>query len=401
MRIALPVHSFEPGGGERVALRLAAEWQAAGHEVTVVLGRDRGVCASTAPDLDYRTSREPFATDRWETLWMMICLARFLRRERVDALFCPGNTYTVVCVVMRLLFPRRCPAVLVKISNDLERPDLPPFARPLYRLWLRVQGRLLDRFVALAEPMKPEIVETMRVSAASVAVIPDPALLRIEWQRLGAIDEGDAPAGRGTRYLSVGRLVAQKNYALLLRAFAASRSPDDRLVIAGEGSLLRRLVSLRDDLGLTNLVEFPGHVSDVEALYRDADVFVLSSDYEGIPAVAIEALAAGLPIATTRSSAGMDWLTGYGRFGEVVPQRNPDALGDAMRRMASIFPDRQAMREQAQAFTLERASGAYLDEFETMQSASNGRRAEFLSPDGAGLFSTRRLATKPSMRECE
>jgi len=151
MRIAIPIHSFEAGGVERGALRLAKEWEKAGHQPVIILGRRRGACAAEAPDLDYRTLREPIPTDRWETIWMISSLFQFLLMEKVDAIYCPGNTYTVVCVAMKLLLQWRCPPVLVKISNDLERRDLPRAVVPFYRWCLRVQGARLDRFVAMAD----------------------------------------------------------------------------------------------------------------------------------------------------------------------------------------------------------------------------------------------------------
>ena len=151
MRIAIPIHSFEPGGVERIALRLAEHWRDAGHDPVIVLGRSRGVCVGTVPDLDYRAMREPFSTDRWETIWMIWSFFQFLLAEKVDAVFCPGNTYTVVCVAIKLLHGDQCPPVLVKISNDLDRRDIPKVIRPFYRWWLRAQSAVLDGFIAIAE----------------------------------------------------------------------------------------------------------------------------------------------------------------------------------------------------------------------------------------------------------
>lgn len=105
LRICIPIHSFEPGGVERVGLRLADHWQAVGHEVTVVLRRDRGIARPQAPALDYRTRPEPLP---WETPWLIWCLWRYLRRHHGETavIFCAGNTYTVVCAVMKLLLGR-------------------------------------------------------------------------------------------------------------------------------------------------------------------------------------------------------------------------------------------------------------------------------------------------------
>ena len=361
VRIAIPIHSFEPGGVERVALRLAEHWQEAGHDPVIVLGRSRGACAGTVPDLDYRIMREPFPTARWETIWMIWSLFRFLLAEKVDAVFCPGNTYTIVCVAMKLLHGNQCPPVLVKISNDLERHDLPKVIRPFYRWWLRIQGATLDRFVAIADPMRAEVERVLALPEDRVGIIPDPALSLTELDQLCA-SRSAKTSQAGCRFLTVGRLVAQKNQMLLLEAFARHAWPEDTLVIAGDGPERERLLRRANGLGLLSQVRFVGHVDDVRALYTEADVFVLSSHYEGAPAVIVEALAAGLPIAATNSCVSMEWLTGYGQFGVVVPPADADALGIAMNAARHLRPDRIAMQRLASEFTLESSARLYLSE---------------------------------------
>lgn len=377
MRIAIPIHSFEPGGVERVALRLAGRWQDAGHEPIVVLGRDRGPCRNTSPDLDYWSLKEPCQTDRWETLWMVWSLFQFLLTERVDAVFCSGNTYTVVCVAMKLLLGDRCPPILVKISNDLERRDIPRGARPFYRWWLKVQGAWLDGFVAMANPMTPEIKRELSVTDDMVSVIPDPALSRDDLRKLSE-NRLIRNSQSGCRFLTVGRLVTQKNQAMLLEAFARHCWPDDTLVIAGDGPERDRLVKLADALGIAEQVRFAGHVENVHALYAEADVFTLSSHYEGVPAVVIEALAAGLPIAATNCCASMAWLTGNGQFGVIVEPNDADALGSGMNLARHLQPDRHAMRQLAAKFTLEHSSEVYLSTIRSLTARHRQERMEKL-----------------------
>lgn len=342
-----------------MALRLAEHWRDAGHDPVIVLGRSRGACAGTVPDLDYRIMREPFPTGGWETIWMIWSLFQFLLKERVDAVFCSGNTYTVVCVAMKLLHGDRCPPVLVKVSNDLERRDLPKFIRPFYRWWLRVQGTVLDSFIAIAYPMRAEVERKLALPEKTVSVIPDPALSESELHQLsGSRLARNSQAG--CRFLTVGRLVAQKNQILLLEAFARHAGPEDTLVIAGDGPERERLIERTNALGLRSHVRFVGHVEDVRTLYAEADVFVLSSHYEGAPAVILEALAAGLPIAATNCCVSMEWLTGYGQFGVVVPLGDPDTLGTAMNVARHLRPDRTAMQRLAATFTLESSGQLYL-----------------------------------------
>lgn len=362
MHVLIPIHAFEPGGVERVGLRLAERWRAEGHEVTILLGRDRGPCRDQRPELTYRGFAEPFSTAGWETVWMMVCLVRYLLRERADAIFCPGLTYTAPCVVAKLLLGPRCPPVLVKVSNDLDRSDISRLLRWPYRAWLWAQGRLLEQFVAIGPPMREPVARALRIEPERVSVLPDPALSQAQIEELS--DPRDRQiAGRQVwdrQFLAVGRLAPQKNFALLVDAFALLATPRDQLVIAGDGpcrAALERQVSRR---GLTGQVLLPGHVSDVAHLYRTSDALVLSSDYEGVPAVVIEALAAGLPIAATLCCDSMNWLLGEGDFGALAPCGDAAALAYAMERACG--------REMAQAeraafvstFTLERAAGDYL-----------------------------------------
>ncbi|WP_163563705.1 UDP-N-acetyl glucosamine 2-epimerase, partial [Klebsiella pneumoniae] len=90
-----------------------------------------------ADDLVYAVpSRPSIGTARWETLWMIARLPAEIRRTRPDVLFVSGSTYTIVAAAMMLRFGRRCPAIVVKISNDMARRDLPPVSRFLWRRWL-------------------------------------------------------------------------------------------------------------------------------------------------------------------------------------------------------------------------------------------------------------------------
>lgn len=342
MRLAIPIHSFEPGGVERVALRLAEHWRDAGHDPVIVLGRSRGACVGTAPDLDYRVLKEPFSTDRWETIWLIWSFFQFLRADKVDVVFCPGNTYTIVCVAMKLLVGTRCPPVLVKISNDLERRDLPEFIRLLYRWWLRVQGAVLEDFVAIAHPMRANVAHELALPENRVSVIPDPALSEAELHQLSGPRPASNPQA-GCRFLTIGRLAAQKNQILLLEAFARHAWSEDTLVIAGDGPERERLVERADVLGIRSQVRFVGHVDDVRALYAEADVFALSSHYEGVPAVILEALAAGLPIAATNccKHGVADRLRAFWRRGSPWRLRC-SWLGDERREASAAGPSGHA-----------------------------------------------------------
>lgn len=369
LRIVIPIHSGEPGGVERVALGLAHAWLADGDAPTIVLGRRAGAMIGMVDGLPQAIIPEPVPTAKWETIWMIWSLWRYLRRNPADVIFCSGNTYSVVAVAMKLFLGKRCPPVVAKVSNDLARSDMPAIGRPFYRFWLRLQGRLFERNVGMAEPMRAEIAEAMGITPDAVAIVEDPSLAAGQYERLAAIDRS-APHAGPPLYLAVGRLAPQKNFPLLLRAFARGAPADAQLAILGEGAARRELERLAVKLGIADRLLLPGHLSEITPWLERASAFVMSSDYEGVPAVVIEALAAGLPVATTDCSVSMRGLLGNGRFGLLAPVGDEAGLAEALKQIATFHLPLGDARATAASFTVAQAAPRYRALFESAKERS-------------------------------
>lgn len=355
------LRNLDPGGVERVALRLHAAWRSAGAESLLVLASDRGAQRHEALLSGYRVIA-PTRTASWKSRWPMLRLCLALPHEidafTPDVLFCAGNSYSLVAVVTRWRLGRRCPVVVAKISNDLGRRDMPSPVRVLYRIWLLVQGRTIDHFIGMATPTLAEIAHTMKVASGRISVIEDPALTVADLDRLQLVRTRNR-THQGRRFVGIGRLVRQKNFNLLLHCFAGMAGPADRLTILGEGSERGRLLALAATLGIGRQVTMPGHVHPIDDWIVDADTFVMSSDYEGVPAALIEALAAGLWVIATDCSVGMAGLLDHGRLGTLVAVGDADALTAAMAACPHRV-DRATAGAMAQRFTVERAGQAYL-----------------------------------------
>lgn len=360
LRILTYLYSFAPGGVERVAARLHAAWTRSGIDAQIVLSD-----ASRAPPQPVRAIRQVGSHPVRGRFAGFVALARglpaLIHAERPDALFCAGNTYTALAVALRLLLGRRCPPIVAKISNCLVRPDMAPPVRALYRLWLRIQGRYIDHFVAMAPAMRGEIAERTGVRFDRISVIPDPALSAADLDRLASARDTQARDRPGRHYLAVGRLVPQKNFVLLFDAFALAAAAGDTLTVLGDGVERAALEQRAAALGIADAVRMPGHTDPLDPWLAQADVFVLSSIYEGVPAVVIEALAAGLPIVATDCCVAMPDLLGNGALGTIVPS---DDCGSLARAMTTIALDEDgvvdARRAAAAAFTIEHAADAYL-----------------------------------------
>ncbi len=155
------------------------------------------------------------------------------------------------------------------------------------------------------------------------------------------------PPENGKRMVAAGRLVHQKGFDLLLRAFAKGAAPDWRLDIWGEGPERSTLEHLASDLGLADRIRFPG-LSTASGGWRDgADAFVLSSRYEGFPNVLLEAMAAGLPCAAFSCPGGPAEIITPEQDGLLVPPEQVEELAAALARLTGDSALRARLAEAA------------------------------------------------------
>jgi glycosyltransferase involved in cell wall biosynthesis len=211
--------------------------------------------------------------------------------------------------------------------------------------------------VAVSKGVADDLRRALKGSAAGrVVVIHNPCFVQSTVRRIS----GDRR--HGASLLAVGRLVEQKGFDVLIRAFArvCSQIEDARLVIAGEGPLRPGLEALIRELGLSGSVSLPGFTRDVSRLYENADLFVCSSRREGFGNVIVEALSFGLPVVSTRCPHGPAEILQGGRYGRLVPVEDEQGLATAIVESlgAKVQPEVQIAR--ARAFLPEIAGDRYL-----------------------------------------
>ena len=137
------------------------------------------------------------------------------------------------------------------------------------------------------------------------------------------------------RFVSVGRLIPQKNHELMVRAFAEfyKKHTNYELVIFGEGELRKSLEQLAYRLGIGSALRMPGNSADVVESISDATAFLLSSDYEGMPNALLEAMCVGLPCVSTKVSGATDLILS-GTNGILIDLRSVEQMAEAMRKLA-------------------------------------------------------------------
>jgi len=323
VRVALLLPELAGGGAERVLLEVAHGLVERGIDVDVVVIRSGGPLRDSVPDaarvVDLDVKRTLFAGRR---------LRRYLVRER-PAVVISGLTPTNVAniVVSRLVRPR-IPTVVTQ--HNMTAAHSTTKADRGGMLAARWSFPFADRIVAVSHGVAADLVGTLGLDAGKIEVIENPVIS----SRLFA--DADAPVEhpwlarkRGRVLLAVGRLTGQKDFGTLLQAVALL-PPDHRLVVLGEGELREELLALAERLGIRERVDFPGFAANPYPSFASADVVVLSSRFEGLPTVLIEALPFTCGIVSTDCPSGPREILDDGRWGSLVPCGEPAALADAI-----------------------------------------------------------------------
>jgi glycosyltransferase involved in cell wall biosynthesis len=214
------------------------------------------------------------------------------------------------------------------------------------------------RLVAVSEQVKKELVEYGVAGPERITVIPlgldlepylDAGVRRGEFRREMGLSSGAKLVG------IVGRIFPVKNHALFLESAAriATAEPVARFVIVGDGLLRFALEQQARDLGIAERVVFTGWRSDLAPIYADFDVLVVSSNNEGTPLSAIEAMAASCPVVATRVGGVPDLISDY-ESGRLVPPRDAEALAGAVLDLLHHPEMAQAMGRNAMIAARER-----------------------------------------------
>ena len=333
--IALFLPTLRGGGAERVVLRLARELLDRGHQVAVVVADARGPYRPLVPDdaefVDLGVRFLPTS---------VVPMTRWLRRRRPDAVLSAINGANVVALAARRLARVHVPIVVTE-HNTLSqwRTDRRSFQRRWAIPWLmRRLYPQADGVVAVSRASARDLARFLDAPDDHVHPIVNPVVDDdlVEQARLPLPDPWEQRLTGGPLIVAVGRIVSQKDPEMLVRAFAQvhARRSDARLALVGEGDLRPAVERLRDRLGLEDALWLPGFQDNPYAWMARADVVALSSRYEGLPTVLIEALACGARVVATDCPGGSSEILEDGRWGRLVQVGDEQAFADSL--LASI-----------------------------------------------------------------
>jgi glycosyltransferase involved in cell wall biosynthesis len=325
--IAFFLPSVRGGGAQRVIVNLIQGMTDRGLPVDLVLTAADGVFLSQLPPsvrlVDLRARR---------LIRSLAPLTGYLRRERPRALVSSMSHANLIALWAAKL-ARQATPVIVTVHNTMSQSSqrdgraggLEPRLLRLFYPWA-------SSVVAVSGGAADDLARTSGLSRDRVQVVYNPVITP-EMLAL-ARETPDHPwyaHGQPPVILGVGRLTRQKDFATLVRAFALARQQRPaRLIILGEGEDRAALEALIRELGVADDVALPGFRDNAMAYMAGSALFVLSSAWEGLPTVLIEALAAGARVVSTDCPSGPREILQGGRLGALVPVGDAAALAAAM-----------------------------------------------------------------------
>ena len=328
-RIAIFMPSLFGGGGQRSMVNLAHGMSESGYAVDLVLAQMEGPfleeVRSPVRVIDLKASR---------ALTSLPALVRYLRTEQPDAMLSVFGYVNIIAswawrlagVRTRLLLNEQNTVSQESGNASKWRGRLVPWLIKRFYPWA-------SGIVVVSHGVRDDMAQLTKIPRERITVIYNPSVVRAEvWEKAQApLDHPWFKTDQPPVLIAVGRLQMQKDFPTLLHAFAKVRQTRPaRLLILGEGKERAMLEELVKSLGLEQDVSMPGFVMNPYAYMFRSSLFVLSSRWEGLPTVLIEALCCGTPVVSTDCPSGPREILKDGQYGQLVPVGDVDALAHAI-----------------------------------------------------------------------
>lgn len=324
-KVAIYLPSLGGGGAERITIILANALVRAGHDVDLVVADARGPYLGDVAEairlVDLRRRRVASS---------LPALVGYLRRARPDVLLSGMGHANLIAILARRLAGSTARLVVTEHNSILRGLDTPK-GRAIKWLMRRLY-RSADAIVCVSRGIEDELRDLLGLPAEKLSTIYNP--VDVDGIRARAAHRPEHPwfaAGQPPVIIGVGRLTAQKDFATLLNAFAQVRAHRAaRLVILGEGEERAALLRQAAALHIAADVEMPGFQDNPYAWMAASAMYVMSSAWEGLPGVLLEAMACGIPVVSTDCRTGPDEILERGRWGRLVPVGDAAALARAI-----------------------------------------------------------------------
>lgn len=325
--IALFIPSLGGGGAERVMLILANTLAEKGYSVDLILVKAKG---SFLKDISKNVRIINLNSSR--TLFSIMPLVNYLKREKPKVVMSAMHYVNVVLLISKKISKVRFKLVVSEHSTLSFSLADSSFTNILLKKLMRQMYPHADEIIAVSQGVADDLIKVLELKNKVVHVIHNPVVTKeLLLKKEEPIDHSWIKNNQPF-ILGVGRMTKAKNFDLLINAFAkVEREIPAHLVILGTGELESELKELIYSLGLQDKVHMLGFVGNPYSWMKKAELFILSSSWEGFGNVLVEAMACGTPVISTNCPSGPAEILENGKLGTLVPVDDIDEMANAIK----------------------------------------------------------------------
>ena len=362
MHLSFLLPDLKGGGAQKMIINLANWCASQGHKVDLVLLSDAGIyhdlVAKNVTVLNLNKTR---------TLYAYSALGQYLKTEKPDILL-SALYYVNIMVIISRIMTRSKTKIIISERNHITSSfkSTHGTVRFMWRAALRIFYPLSDQIFGISNGVCQDLKTILpRHTWPKIKTLYNPVItsgLNISLQR--AVPD-IFPRDSQIRLIASGRLVQQKDYPTMLTAFAdiIQSNPKAHLVILGTGPLEQELKELGKTLGLEKNVSFLGFVQNPLAYMKQADIFIITSAWEGFGNVIVEALYCGLKIVATDCPSGPSEILNNGEYGALCPVGDAKQIVEAISNLEYKQASAKKQKERALDFHVDRIGTELIDYF--------------------------------------
>ena len=296
-------------------------------------------------------------------------LINYLTKEQPYILISAVENANTWGVIAKKLSRTRTKIIITEHSNWSQKLlNHPSLKEKILFIIARYVYPMADRIITVSDGIRSNLLITMHLDPSKVIRIYNPSVPKnLDVQSSLPTNHPWLTHKDKPVIISVGRLVKEKDYKTLIHAFSkVNQEIASRLIILGDGPERKNLQAVIHHHGLENSIDMPGFVDNPFSWMAKSDIFVMTSLYEGLPTVLIEALACGIPAISTDCISGPSEILECGKYGDLVTIGSIVELANALINNLNKSHDSTILKERANIFSTENATTEYLDLFQSL-----------------------------------
>lgn len=350
--------SLRGGGVQKATFRLISEFQKLGKATNLIIINHDGSLKDQIPsgckviDLKVKRARDAY----WK-------LKQSLIELKPEIIISAQTHINVLIILVRLLSNISFKLIVVEhITFNKELLSRGIFFEKMRPLLIKLFYRFADEVVAVSPGSSKSIHEFSKYNKEIQVIRNGLDLEHIKEQAKEFVAHSWINNNKIKLLVSMGRFSHQKNFPLLLKSFSMLPNIQSyRLIILGEGAEKENLKSVAEELNISQYIDFYGFTENPYPILTAADLFVLSSNWEGFANVVIESLACGVPIVATNCPGGPADILSNQPFGKIVPMNNPEQMASAIEQLTDLEIDKSSIIEYSENFTIKNTAQQYID----------------------------------------